>query len=387
MITVVELNQIEAINAIRDDWHALLAESSRASFFHTPEWLEAYWKFFSADQQLKILVVRSEEQTREKQTIGIVPLLVRTVPSIVGQIRLLTSFDDWGDFNKPIGNDQPTIIQAACEYLKNSPRNWDIFEPRWVDDAGLQYGEVFSAMKKGGGLPYVSEWSSAAMVDLSGTIEEYWNGWSSKNRSEQRRNERRLAQRGDIKYLRHRPKPEGDPRWDLFEDCKQIAKESWQAESKTGTTLSHESVQNFMRYVHEMATHLGRLDLNLLYQDEKPIAFSYGYHFRGYVDGLKTGYVREKKTNGAGRVLVARIIEDSFERGDQTFNMGSEQHAWKKIWRTESAITYQYAYFSSKSPKGQFLKMNHWAKKSWQYLRKLSGSKKQEENNNTQQKH
>ena len=33
-----------------------------------------------------------------------------------------------------------------------------------------------------------------------------------------------------------------------------------------------------------------RIDLNLLLIDERPVAFNYAYHFRGYVFGLRTGY-------------------------------------------------------------------------------------------------
>ncbi len=372
MITVVEHNQIDAINAIRDDWHKLLAESPRASFLHTPEWLEAYWKFFAADQQLKILVVQENQNI-----IGIVPLILCPLSTKVGQLQLLTSLDDWGDYSKPIGADKTTIIQATCEYIKNAPRDWDLFEPRWVDETNLQNGDIYSAVKKGGLTPYVSEWSLAALVDLTGTIDQYWENWTTKQLSEQRRNERRLAKRGQIKYLRHRPKPGGDPRWDLLEDCQKIAQESWQANSTTGTTLSHDSVQDFMKYIHEVATNIGCLDMNLLYQDNEPIAFSYGYHLHGQVDGLKIGFVRNKKTNGAGRVLIAHIIADSFERKDVTFNMGSGKHDWKQLWQTESAMTYQYSCFSSQSLRSQLLKINHWAHSAWQHLRASALSKDQ----------
>jgi len=363
MITVIEYNTIEVIDAIRDDWHALLAETPCASFFHTPEWLEAYWQFFAADQQLRIMVVRDAQRT-----VGIVPLVVQTQHTKIGKLQLLTTLDDWGDFNGPIGNEQRLITQAVCEHLKNSPQKWDIFEPRWVDDHNLPNGEIFSAMQQAGLSPYILEWSSAALVEMSGTLEEYWGNWTSKERAEQRRNEKRLAKHGAIKHIRHRPEPGGDPRWDLFDVCKQIARESWQGKSTTGTTLSHASVEDFMRHTHKVATQMGCLDINLIYQDDVPAAFSYGYHYRGHVDGSKTGYVPGKKTNGAGRVLIARMIEDSFERKDLTFNMGSGKFGWKNMWQTKSITTYGYSCYSSKSWRGQALKLNRWMKSGWQHL-------------------
>ena len=363
MLTTIEYNQIEGIEAIRADWHQLLVAESRASFFHTPEWLEAYWKFFATDKELRILAIFNQ-----KALIGIVPLEVHSVLTKLGSLKVMTTLDDWGDFNGLIGEEKTAIIQAACQHLKNSPCQWDLFEPRWIEESSLQKEDIITTMKNAGLSPHVSEWSSAAMIDFTGAEQSYWDQWSTKERADQRRNEKRLARNGALKYLHYRPNVQGDPRWDLFDQCKQIAEESWQGESTSGTTLSHNSVQGFMQHIHTVAAQLGCLDMNLLYQDDVPIAFSYGYHFRGYVDGLKTGYIKTKKTNGAGRVLLSHIIKDGFACSDHTFNMGSEHHTWKHLWQTESVTTIQYTCFSSSSLRSQLFKINHQLKTTWQHF-------------------
>src|SRR6185369_15587866 len=124
--------------------------------------------------------------------------------------------------------------------------------------------------------------------------QSYWQSRTSRWRNNVRRSERKLAERGTIRYLRYRPDASADqptdPRWDLYEACEAIARSSWQGTSRTGTTLTHEAIRPFLRDCHLRAVEAGALDLNLLLIDEQPVAFNYAYHYRGYVFGLRTGF-------------------------------------------------------------------------------------------------
>ena len=57
MFDVREINQIEALGDFRRAWRGLLAETVGASYFHSLEWLECYWKHFGQGQRLRVLVV------------------------------------------------------------------------------------------------------------------------------------------------------------------------------------------------------------------------------------------------------------------------------------------------------------------------------------------
>ena len=52
------------------------------------------------------------------------------------------------------------------------------------------------------------------------------------------------------------------------------------------------------------------------------MAFIYGYHYHGYVYGLRRGYDAERSREGAGNVLLAYTLRDSFARGDRIYDMG-----------------------------------------------------------------
>ena len=365
MLDVIELNSIEQIHDYRTEWRSLLPETPRVSFFHTPEWLESYWRFFAGDQKLRILIVRKNEQL-----IGVVPLVVRHVKTKLGKIKCLTyPLDDWGTFYGPIGADTKAIMKAACDHIQNSRCDWDIFEPRWVEEEGLAYGKTWEAMKLSEMTTYTSKWMPVPLIELSGTIEEYWATRPSKFRSDQRRNEKRLEKKGELRFVRYRPAGEqqadGDPRWDLYDTCEQIAQSSWQGSSTTGTTLTHDSIREYMRHTHEAAAKSGHLDLSLLYMDDEPIAFIYGYCCQGMIDGLRIGFIRNKKTNGAGRVIISKMITNSFERGDKIYNPGGGSLDWKWRWQTNVVLTYRHTHYSSISPRAQLLRLSRKIKSSF----------------------
>ncbi len=180
--------------------------------------------------------------------------------------------------------------------------------------------------------------------------------------------ERKLAEQGTVSYVRYRPGGQaGDdsPRWDLYDACEGLARRSWQAAATDGTTLSHESVRGFLREMHETAAAAGAVDLNLLSLDGVPIAFIYGYHYRGYVYGLRRGYDGDRSRAGAGNVLLAYTLRDSFARGDRVYDMGVGSYASKRHFQTRLIPILRYSHYPPKSPRIQLLRLKRW----WQSRR------------------
>ena len=115
-----------------------------------------------------------------------------------------------------------------------------------------------------------------------------------------------------------------DPRWDLYDACVRLAERSWQGSSTTGTTLSHAAVQDYLRAAHATATAAGAVDLNLLFLNDRPVAFAYNYHYLGWVYGVRSGFDSSAAQDGAGNVLMGKMIEDSFRPRRPTDRPGPE---------------------------------------------------------------
>lgn len=335
MTDVVEINDIESLRSYHLAWTALHAETPRASFFQTFEWLENYWRHHREGQTLRVLIVRASGRP-----IGIVPLVERVEPSRLGPIRVLTyPLDDWSAWFGPIGLNQTATLALAMKHLANGPRTWDVFVPRWTAHDTTDRGRTEHAMRLAGMPAKVEDHAitSVLQIDRFANWEAYLSSRTAKVRHEIGRQRRQLERDFEVGFTRHRPQPlrcgDGEPGWELYEQCLAIAVKSWQATSRTGNTLCHGSVAELLSDSHESAARLGMVDMNVLTLDGQPAAYYYGYHCRGEILGLRTGF-DPNLPGGAGSVLLSKLIEDSFDRGDRRLDMGVGSEAYKRRLRT-----------------------------------------------------
>jgi len=353
-MNIREINALDELAPLRPIWTALLEQTPNASFFQSLEWLETYWRHFGTGQRLRILAIEDGDAT-----VGIVPLIVRREWTKVGPLRFATyPLDYWGSFYGPIGADVDATWTAAAEYLRAAPRDWDVLEPRWVDGEQGDCARLERILSGTGFRPLTTMIDSSAVIELDGTWEDYFSQRSTKWRNNCRRWSRRMNELGAVNYVRYRPAggSDGDPRWDLYDQCLRLANSSWQGASQTGTTLTHSSVASFLRDVHEAAARCGCLDVNLLYLNERPVAFAYNYHFQGRVFGLRVGYDPEFKSVSVGNVLYARAIEDSFRRGDRHYDLGpGTLDAKRQLWSAVLPI-YRLSCFRSFSLRQQVMR-------------------------------
>jgi CelD/BcsL family acetyltransferase involved in cellulose biosynthesis len=360
MAQVIEYQEIEPLGQLRQEWGSLLRSTPGASFFQSLEWLEIYWKHFGAGQKLRVFVVFEEGRPQ-----GILPLVIRRETTNVGQVRTLTfPLHDWGSFYGPIGPDPGATFLAGLEHLRRMPRDWDILELRWQGAPNTNPTVVPGAMAAAGFHCYATIWDHTAIVDLSGSWESYWSTRKTSWLQRFRQTEQKLNRQGEISYLRYRPlgiaQGDGLPRWDLYDACEEIARRSWQGAATDGTTLSHASVRQFLRDVHQAAAAYGAVDLNLLSLDGRPVAFLYNYAFQGYVSGLRRGYDAEQCRNGAGNILLARALQDSFARGDRIFDLGVGSLGSKRHYQTSLLPIWRFSYFPPMPLRVQLLRAKRW---------------------------
>lgn len=360
MRQVIEINDIQALASYRDVWHRLLAETRGASFFQTLEWLEVYWKHYGQGQKLRVLIVEESGAP-----IGIVPLTVAREQSRLGQLRVLTyPFRDWGSFYGPIGRDLAAILPAALQHVAHSRRDWELLDLRYMAAEIAEEIHLASMLESAGLASRQWQWKEAAIVDLTIGWEAYWASRESKVRNNLRRHEKRLNQLGEVTHVRHRPQSlaqgDGDPRWDLFDQCVAIAAISWQGMSANGTTLSHPSVRAYFRDAHAAAAQVGCIDMNLLLVSGQPVGFGYNYLYHGALEGLRIGYDPQYAKAGVGNMLYLRMFQDSFARGDRQFDMGVGSLEIKRFWWTHTAQSYRYTHYPLGSPRAQLLWLKHW---------------------------
>ena len=364
MSNVIEINDIEQLAGYRLHWKRLLCQTRQATFFQSLDWLEVYWRHFGAKQKLRVLVVEAAGEV-----IGIVPLVVRRQWTKVGPMRVLTyPLDDWGTFYGAIGPDSTATLHAAMQHIHSTPRDWDLLDLRWINNDHVDHRRTELAMRKAGFGANKKEMGQAGIADLQDGWEAYWAARTSKWRTNVRADQKKLSKLGRVSYVRYRPggavRGEDDPRWDLYDQCEEVARRSWQSSSQTGTTLSHASVRPFLRDAHAAAVRCGAADLNLLLIDQQPVAFAYNYHFHGHVSGLRMGFDAQAGSNGAGTVLLHRALQDSAERDDHTYDMGAGYLDFKRRWLSHTEVIYRYTHYPLVSIRAQAMRAGHWLQRS-----------------------
>ena len=366
MADVVEINDLDELESYRLTWNVLLPQTPRASLFHTFDWLKTYWEFFGRDQHLRVLVVRSEGKA-----IGIVPLCVHTEHYHVGDVRVLTyPLSDWGMWYGPIGPSASASLFMAMKHLRETPRDWDMLDLRWIGSEPGHNNPTGRALKATGWQAQRSDYQRTSIIELEGSDwEAYRASLSKKWRHELGRQQRGLERDYEVVVERHRPAGaahgDSEPRWDMYDDCVSIAEHSWQGESTTGNTLSHGHVREFLRACHSVAAKLGMLDMAVLRLDGRPAAFQYNYLFDGTLYGLRMGFDRDFAKHGVGKALMGWTIEDGFARGDRLIDMGIGDFDFKRRFRTRVETSQRFTYFPWQAWRGQSVRLTRWIKSRW----------------------
>ena len=362
---VREINHLSELEKYREQWADLLAQTRKATFFHTFDWLEVYWKHFGAGQHLRTLLVYEDDE----QLAGIVPLVVRREKRRCGNVKLLTfPLDDWGSYYGPIGADPAQLLIEALRHVRRTRCDWHVISLRWLDESEESWRP---ALKEAGLYAYRSVRAVTSVSMLEQGWDAYFDSRSSKWRNNYRRAVRRLAELGEPQLVRYRPRgaahQETDPRWDLYEACLQVAGNSWQASSQDGTTISHDSIADYLRDTHEVACRLGAADVNLLMLHGSPVAFAYNYYFDRSVYGLRIGYDPQWAKYAVGMQLYVKIFQDSCERGDVRYDMGPGSVDYKRQLACNQYDVVQYDHFHPVVPTAQLMRLkmvyDHWRNK------------------------
>ena len=303
--------------------------------------------------------------------IGILPLCVRTEKYRVGTVRVLTyPLDNWGTWYGPIGSNRAATMLAAMQHIRRrrarlghdrAPLVRPAVErrrPQRPVDAGRR-----PAFRQATDIRPRRSSTCRPLGRVPG------RQIAQSTPRDSAVSLRRVFEGHDVEYIRHRPAPardgDGDPRWDLYAMCEQVALASWQAARTNGNTLTHDRVRDFLRDAHAAAARIGMVDVNLLIVDGRPAAFVYNYHFHGRLTGLKIGYDASLGHAGVGTALMLRSIEDSFERGDLSYDLGPGESRFQRVLRTHTETNYRLTYSPLASWRSQAVRIARWAKRHW----------------------
>lgn len=124
--TILEIERVQDINcleAIRQEWNMLLESSETRTVELSYEWQMIYWKYFNDHAKLFILLIK-----KASEIVAIAPLKLTYMKSLGLQIRRLeliaaeeTNYQDF-----IIGQNGNDILECVLKYLLKFQKEWDI---------------------------------------------------------------------------------------------------------------------------------------------------------------------------------------------------------------------------------------------------------------------
>jgi CelD/BcsL family acetyltransferase involved in cellulose biosynthesis len=169
MVDILEINDIEELSQYRLLWKALFHATPKATFFHTADWLQTYWRHFGGEHKLRVLIAYAA-----REPLGILPLCVRNEKLRLGSVRVLTyPHGAWGTWYGAIGPNPSATMMAAVQHLRCTPRDWDMIELAGVADDATQGGKTARALRVAGLLSEKTEHQATSLVDLPATWDEF----------------------------------------------------------------------------------------------------------------------------------------------------------------------------------------------------------------------
>ncbi|HEV8703075.1 MAG TPA: GNAT family N-acetyltransferase [Candidatus Polarisedimenticolia bacterium] len=328
-------------------WDALLEESGVDHPFLSHEWVKTWWECFGAAHELHVLMVRDGDGP-----VAIVPLM-RSKGRFYGlPVRRLETIGNVHTqrFDVVSGRRRPEAYRAIWRTLLEQEALWDVLVLSHLPADSPTLATLTSLALGDGYLTGLWRSAEAPYIPIEGSWDEYFNRLSPKLRANLRRRERRLQQFGDI---RMEVVGSGPDVWDALEDGLWIESAGWKG--RAGTAIAaDEATHRFYSLLALRAARRGWLRLHFLTVGERRIAFDFSLFYAGKAFLLKPAYDPAFAACSPYSQLLARILQDHFDRGVKEFDFLGQEDAWKFDWATRTR-SQEWLYVMPDSPRMRLL--------------------------------
>lgn len=308
-------------------WNLLVVESTRPNVFMTWEWGSLWWRWYGSKESLRLLVVRDKSGI-----LIIMPLHIQRTLIVAGvKMNVLRFVGDGGpvcpDFLGPIikGQDTVELIKALSHAIVTHTGSWHAIQLADVlpESPGIQgltsklEHQLTRETIKSENCPFLT---------LPSNYESFLSDLSASQRESIRRRLRKAKKHYSVRFECVTTLEAVAP---AFEDLLIIFKNSERGKLTEGG-FNRADYSGFHKDVIYSFAEKGWLRLLLLYFDDVPVAFLYGYLYEGSFYFYQTGYDQNFRSDGAGSIILQSSIEQAISEGCTVFEFlrGMEEYKY-----------------------------------------------------------
>jgi hypothetical protein len=306
--------------------------------------LYIWTKHYLGDSQLRILTMRDDQE----RLVGLAPLYLRTTKAQglipVRELRFLGSETVCSSYLDVIVSEKQkrAVLQSLYRYLFNeAQREWDVLTLSEVPAESSTIDLWNELFDKAGKVGEIVSMSCCPVIRLPGDVETYRAGLGRSRRYTLQRKLKCLQKAGRMEYSRATSPAEVDPALDWLIALHQ---RRWSTGSNGGV-FANDASKRFHREVAQVLSERGRVSLDLLKLDDRPLAAIYGFSYEGvyyfYLPGFDPDAIPKASP---GLLLLSHRIEQAIRDGEHTVDLlqGAEPYKLECATDLRRSVTLRY---------------------------------------------
>lgn len=324
---------------LKNSFHALVVNSVWPNIFLTWEWTSLWWKWFGDQGGLRMLVLK------DSSGVAAIVLLhihrTRIIPGVY--IDTLRFVGDGGpvcpDFLSPIlskSSNENELVEAIAKAILSISGEWSSirFSDVLLQSPGMQQlVDILSKYCK----KELEDGEKAPYLTLPESYDLFLSSLGSRQRESIRRRLRQARKRYNVRLECITDRECAD---NAISDLMTVFKNSKRG-AVTGHAFNKSEYLGFHTDVIKKVAENGWLRLFVLYFDETPVAFLYGYKFEQTFFFYQTGFDLNYRNDGAGSIILQASIEQAIVENCATYEFlrGTEEYKYHFSEGERDAVT------------------------------------------------
>jgi hypothetical protein len=306
MIEVRKITAVEDFLQLAGQWNSLLESTTQAEPYLTHEWFEAWWKAFHPGNHLHVLIA-----LQNGHPLGIAPLML-----CEGSFRglrtqricfMANGQSPAADFIIP-DEHREQVLDSFIGYLLEEKDKWDVLELQKIHSRSPMMLPLRRVLRTRGLSFGLKEALKSPIIRTTGSWESFLQSKSRKFRKVLRNKLNRIERLGDVSVERATGEQEVLQR---LEDIFLVSSKSWK--HREGTAITDlASLTTFYQEVSRTMGRKGWVELWLMRDGKRPVAFEYHMNFKGVAYPIRADYDEDYRSLCPGSVLEHHILRELF---------------------------------------------------------------------------
>lgn len=325
------IDTINRLEAVSEEWNAVLASSRADTIFLTSDWLISWWKGYQPAGRLLCLSVRD----KKGRAVGFAPLFLKNRKKRGIKYRALIFLGDGTNDSEYLDifcaeGYEHIVLPLLLDWIANNRGLWDVCEWNVIpkDSYSLHFIKEWILSQKG---YHFTKPYECSHVQLPDSYDKYLQLLSKKHRQNVRYYRKRAESRSQAQYLRLE-----DP--DILDEAlKQLYllhTRRWNHAGGQGSFTDQGRVRFYGIMARRMNTR-GWLHFRQLNLVGRPAALQIGFIYNDTYTALQEGFDPEMGRECPGVVLRAMVIQELINKGTVNYDFLGLQTRAKERWNAQ----------------------------------------------------